>query len=353
LITYIISFLLAFILSLVINGAFVFYAKPSSITDKRKDQVRWSDIPKPSCGGISFYIVFLLSLCSIAVMMDDFNIFADKEMIGIVVSLTLAFFMGWADDSYNVTPVIKVVMQILCGLFLIWGGISINVFGNAWIDYSLTMLCIVGIMNSINMLDNMDGIATLVSILIISTVAFLIILQFDFRDVYFLLMVGAIGALLGFLIYNWHPSKIFMGDSGSQFLGLFMAIIAIKYLWNSSDGLKGEEIARSKPFALNLLTFILPAVDTTFVFINRLRRGASPFVGGNDHTTHQLSYYGFSDRQVALIFIILGLISLTLVIFAQHLVVEWNHFYTLVYFIYFLILLLMFFIIGESNKVEI
>ena len=147
-------------------------------------------------------------------------------------------------------------------------------------------------MNSINMLDNMDGITAQTSFFIITTAIIFLSFNSGFEKYDYMICLGAIGSLIGFLFYNFHPSRMFMGDSGSQFLGLLVAIIGIKYFWNIEDFKTGTTIP-TKQIVTVLIVFTLPIVDTTSVVINRIARKSSPFVGGKDHTTHHLSYLGF------------------------------------------------------------
>ena len=115
-----------------------------------------------------------------------------------------------------------------------------------------------------------------------------------------------IGAVLGFLKYNIHPSKLFMGDAGSQFIGLFVAFFSIKYLWNV-----GSDTHHSSWMGviITLIAFTPAAADTFTVVINRLKKKQSPMVGGKDHTTHHLVYSGLNDKGVWYVFTVIGFIS--------------------------------------------
>jgi UDP-GlcNAc:undecaprenyl-phosphate GlcNAc-1-phosphate transferase len=125
-------------------------------------------------------------------------------------------------------------------------------------------------------------------------------------DIYSIITIGVIGSLIGFLYYNVNPSKLFMGDAGSQFIGLFVAFISTHHLWNTG-------LSTNTPswvgFAISLVAFTPAAADTLTVVINRLKRGQSPMVGGKDHTTHHLVYSGLTDKKVWYVFTFIGLIS--------------------------------------------
>jgi UDP-GlcNAc:undecaprenyl-phosphate GlcNAc-1-phosphate transferase len=235
------------------------------------------------------------------------------KIIGIFVVCTIAFIMGLADDAYNTQPLLKFSTQLVCGFTLYFTGTNINTFDCEYINFALTVLWVVGIMNSINMLDNMDGITTTVSIIIL---LFVIILNVNLNTMLTplpILSLGILGTLLGFLVYNWHPAKMFMGDTGSQFLGSFLAVIGIDDCFNASHVITMSD---ASPVFIGLvvlaLVFILPLTDTLTVTINRIKKGKSPFIGGKDHTTHHLFFRGFSPKQVVILFVAIGIVGMLL-----------------------------------------
>jgi UDP-GlcNAc:undecaprenyl-phosphate GlcNAc-1-phosphate transferase len=162
------------------------------------------------------------------------------------------------------------------------------------------------------MLDNMDGITgtTVFFILSACLMSSWLIIGFN-ANIWSISMIAVIGAVLGFLSMNIHPSKLFMGDAGSQFIGLFVAFFAIDNLWNIPFSL---ELPSWLGALIALVAFTPAAVDTLTVVINRLRRGQSPMVGGKDHTTHHLVYSGLNDRQVWYVFLGIGFVATLLVI---------------------------------------
>jgi UDP-GlcNAc:undecaprenyl-phosphate GlcNAc-1-phosphate transferase len=119
-------------------------------------------------------------------------------------------------------------------------------------------------------------------------------------------LVAQLGGLIGFLRYNLYPSKMFMGDTGSQFLSLVVAFYSIHFLWNSSGQL---QLPAWSGLLLALAAFFPAAVDTFTVVINRLRKGQSPMVGGKDHTTHHLVYKGLSETQVWRVYFLMSLVA--------------------------------------------
>ena len=221
---------------LVINTILLKFSKTLGIRDKENTMIRWSNVSKPALGGITFFMSFLVSTACFGILFDHNELFKNGEIISLIGALCLAFIMGLADDAYNTKPWLKFFIQITCGLILIFGSLKtgnsnhiISIFEYDLLNYIITTLWVVGIMNSINMLDNMDGITTITSIFIFLTALVFLALQNAFQHYDFMIVLGLMGALVSFLFYNRSPSKMYMGDSGSQFLGLLLAIIGIKY----------------------------------------------------------------------------------------------------------------------------
>ena len=270
-------FLGTVLLSFLINGLFLKFASNLGIRNTSETVIRWSPQSKPSLGGISFYLIFLISITSYSIFFEQTTIL-NKQILGMLAACTLAFLLGLSDDAYNTKPMLKLTIQICCALILVSTGTYISIFSNIYFNYALSLFWIVALMNSINMLDNMDAITTIVSITIIMSALFIIYINKSGHTINTIILIGVMAALIGFLFYNWHPSKIFMGDTGSQFLGLFLAAMGIKYFWNTPD--VNGNLIQSKQFFVTILTFAIPIIDTTAVVLNRRRSGKSPFIGG-------------------------------------------------------------------------
>lgn len=344
-------FIFNLVFSVLVNTILLKFSRNLGIRETSETVIRWASTSKPALGGITFFICFLVSLSFYSVFFSGHNIFNNHQALGVLGTVSLAFILGLADDAYNTKPLLKFSIQLVCSVILIFTENYITIFGEyEWLNYSLTFLWVVGIMNSINMLDNMDAITTTVSITIILSVLMSIRMSNEVSLFDTLVLIGVTGSLCGFLFHNWHPSKMYMGDTGSQFLGMFLAYFGIKYLWNSADFFE-EQIA-SKQLCTVLVAFILPITDTSFVVISRLLRGQSPFVGGKDHTTHNLSYCGLSDSQVAFFFTGMGGFSVFLVILINRYIYSWSHIYTLIFFLYFAVLLTAAFLLKRHRKNE-
>ncbi len=297
-------FFLCFIFSLLINYILLRFAQTLGIRNKEEYQARWNSNAKPALGGISFYVIFLFSfIFTLLLPHSDFGF--NLQIVGILIAATLAFLMGLADDAFNTQPLLKFLTQVFCAFIIIFSGHSVVIFENQFINYLITIFWVVGIMNSINMLDNMDGITTIISIVIGLFIVALNISLFNTGSYSTTLNLGVLGALFGFLVYNFHPSKMFMGDTGSQFLGLFLAVMGIDNCWNSPNShlIGGFPLLN---IILVILVFLIPLTDTFTVVFNRLRAGRSPFVGGKDHTTHHLFFKGITEKRIAILYFLIS-----------------------------------------------
>jgi UDP-GlcNAc:undecaprenyl-phosphate GlcNAc-1-phosphate transferase len=259
------------------------------------------------------------------------------EVFGFLFAGSIAFFMGLADDAFNTKPTLKFILQIICALVLIYSGISIRVFENELINYGLTILWITGMMNSFNLLDNMDGITGSISLVICF---FMVIISVSLKQAtsyVTIFNICMIGSLIGFLFYNFHPSKMYMGDSGSQFLGLVLSAFGIVVCWNNSNDAILIE-SRIENICLVLLVFLLPITDTVTVFVNRTLKGSSPFIGGKDHTTHYLFFKGLTEKRIAFLYFF---ISISSCVIAYHLIMESSKTLLYIGFSFFVIVFLI------------
>ena len=315
---------IAVVLSLAINYLLLkFSFNLGSRNNVAFKQVRWTAHVKPSIGGISFFIIFLLSWGIYGFISQEKGNVPDKQIIGIVAATSLGFLAGLYDDAFNTNPLLKFLLQLTCGVILVSFNVKINISNLEFINIFFTLMWVVGLMNSINMLDNMDGVTGSISaFIIIGLIGVLAITGHAASDFYMLILTGVLGAVIGFLRFNWSPSKIFMGDTGSQFLGVFLASISIIFLWKFNEGNQG--LLQVKPFVLPALFFIIPIIDTTTVTVRRLLRGQSPFVGGKDHITHHFAYLGLKESNIVLLLLATTLFSFPAAILLLKNPVAWN-----------------------------
>ena len=139
-----------------------------------------------------------------------------------------------------------------------------------------------------------------------------------------------------------------MGDTGSQFLGIFLASIGILFFWNYK--IPEVRMPESERFLFPLLVFMLPIIDTTIVVFSRLSRGSSPFVGGKDHTTHALAKLGVSERMVAMIYLLIGMLNMALIFIIIKYIPDFNIMFSIIFGIYYIIMFSVFFYISRITK---
>ena len=345
-----IYFFVAVALSLAINYLLLkFSFNLGSRNNFTFKEVRWSSHVKPAVGGISFFIVFLLSWGIYGLVTPEKADIPSLTIIGVVAACSIGFLSGLYDDAFNTNPLIKFLMQLVCGIILVACGIKIDISNFELINIFFTIVWVVGLMNSINMLDNMDGVTATISGLIIGGIMLaLLSTQSQGSEFFMLILVGVFGALVGFLKFNWSPSKIYMGDTGSQFLGVFLAATSIIYLWQFNAGNQG--LLQVKPFVLPALFFIVPIVDTTTVTIRRLLRGESPFVGGKDHITHHLAYLGLKEKQIVFILAATTLLSFPVALF--FLKNTWNFYMSFAVLAYVIMVFFIFQFIYKKGEIK-
>ncbi len=342
---FIIFFFIAFVFSFFENKFFLKNSKTSNFRKSNISAIRWENQTKPIFGGITFYTIFLLTVIFYYFFIS--STLSSNNIVFIII-ITIAFFMGLADDVLNTSPYFKFSFQLLIATILVFSGIYINITNSVFLNYFITYFWVVGIMNSINMLDNMDAISSSISITILIGVVLNIILSDSISIFPLLISVATIASLISYLIYNWHPSKLYMGDNGSQFLGALLAILGILFFWNNKTSFITHSF--SKQFLIAIIAFIIPITDTTSVTINRLLKKKSPFIGGKDHTTHHLSYLGFSDRQVAIILMLLSFLSVLISVFIANFIIIWKPIHIVLYSIYALIIFITLYSITRISK---
>lgn len=326
------------LLAIACNILLLRFSRSLGIRNKNDVVVRWSNESKPSLGGVSFFVVFVFAAIAYSIVFHEApNIFQNKQYVGLFTAGSLAFLMGLADDAYNTKPLIKLIVQISCGVLFVITDTYIEFFHSYYLDAGLTVLWVIVIMNSLNMLDNMDGITGTTVFFILTTclVSCWIILPFN-NNVWIIMLVSVLGAVLGFLTMNINPSKLFMGDAGSQFIGLFVAFYGVKFLWNVGSADPGNMHPSWLGLCVTLVAFTPAAADTLTVVINRLKKGQSPMVGGKDHTTHHLVYAGLTDKKVWFVFVGIGLLATLLSIMMVHLI-SLNTYAPVAFFVFYFI----------------
>ncbi len=347
---YIFTLFFGVVVTILTNHILLAFSKNLGMRGNEVKQVRWATTTKPSLGGFAFYVVFLGIMAFLSTQEVESFIITKKQLLGIFIAVSIGFFIGFADDTYNTNPLLKFLGQFLCAIALYMGDIQISIVpNNDLLNFTFTSLWVVGLMNSINMLDNMDGIAASASTVIV--LGLLIVHNFskkeDIRLTY--ILVASFASLIGFLYHNWTPAKMYMGDAGSQFLGVFLAVFSIFIVWNEKEGESGSSF-QFRQLVLPALLFIIPLIDTITVTIRRLLRKQSPFVGGRDHTTHHLVYFGFTEKQVAILLTLINIISMSIVVIIFINKNQWSNWITGGAALFFLFVFISFQVVYNKGK---
>ena len=235
----------------------------------------------------------------------------ETEVKPLVIGSVLIYLVGLIDDIYDLKPIIKLIGQIVAALVVVYYGVTIDFislpigptihFGILGVP--ITVIWIVAITNAINLIDGLDGLASGVSAIALATIGFIAILQANI----FIIMICSvlIGALLGFLCFNFHPAKIFLGDSGALLIGFIVGFLSLL-------GFKNITFV-SLFFPIVILA--VPFIDTLFAMIRRVKKGQHIMQADKSHLHHKLLELGYSHRQtVVLIYSIAILFSLSSII---------------------------------------
>ena len=268
--------------------------------EKKDSEVRLSNLKVPTFGGISMSIAFLLSTRLLGKV--------DTEIKQIAFYAVFITFIGFIDDKYNLNWKLKLSLQFfavsmpiyLLDLFLnVEKLIGVNFNNN--LNLLFTIIWIILLVNSLNFLDNMDGLAATTATMIAVSLAILSFItnQYKLTDISIIL----IASMLGFLFYNLPDAKLYMGDSGSLFIGYCLGFISVLFSWNSN--IESSWIFQIQPV---ILFFTIPIIDFITVVISRIKEGKSPMTGGTDHISHRLLKKGYSNVQVLIIFVVMSLI---------------------------------------------
>ena len=264
----------------------------------RPSQERWHQKTTALMGGIAIYIGMAIPLFLVA----DFKslsphvvrttgILPSADPVAVLwVGLTLMFILGLLDDFINIKPHTKLLGQIMIASLVAFLGFRLNWFVSLTGDTIVTIFWIVGITNALNLLDNMDGLCAGIGLITSLALAWMF-----GKDALYIMMAALIlvGALAAFLLYNFNPASIFMGDSGSLMIGFSVAFLSLIY---------AEIHATTKIAAVvvPILILMVPIFDTTLVTLIRTLSGRKASIGGKDHTSHRLVLMGFTERGAVL-----------------------------------------------------
>lgn len=276
--------------------------------------------PTPYLGGLAMLAGWLVAVVLAGMVFLDGD--SRSPIIGIVIGATIATTIGLVDDLTDVKPVVKLAGQLLAAYALVFSGVGLRIGEVLFIPLRLSpsptvsmavsaafsVLIVLAVCNSVNLLDGLDGLCSGVIVIMVGalTVLAVSLARFGLSDTYdptrMIVCMAILGAILGFLPYNFNPASIFMGDAGSMLLGFNAAAIFL---------LLGENALNIRWFYAGLIVFGLPAMDTGLAIFRRVRAGQSLAAPDAHHLHHQLVRQGLTVRQtVALLYVLASLFSL-------------------------------------------
>ena len=276
--------------------------------DVPRDNRRMHNHPIPRMGGLAIFFGFILSALIFVPL--------DAPLRGMLLGAVIIVILGIFDDIYALPALPKLLVQIAAATVAVLMGNQIEVLSNpnifssnpywdlGFLSIPISVFWIVGITNAVNLIDGLDGLACGVST--ISSMTMLVIALTVAEPDVALLMAALAGGCIGFLPYNLNPAKIFMGDTGSTFLGFILATVSIEGLFKSYAIIS---------FAVPFLMLGLPIFDTCFAILRRVSHGQSPMAPDRGHIHHRLIDMGFNQKQaVAVLYIISAILGLCAVV---------------------------------------
>lgn len=306
------AFVTALLLSFASTPIAKNFAYKIGAIDVPKDKRRMHKKPIPRLGGLAIFSGFFISTLVFC------NAYISKEIYGMLLGAIVIVALGIFDDVLALKPAQKFGFQLLATGLPVAFGVRItslpNIFGpseayislNIYLQYAVTIIWLLAILNAVNLIDGLDGLAVGVSaIMSLCVMMIVIILQAPAVAV---VAAALAGACLGFIPYNFNPAKLFMGDTGSMFIGYTLAVMSVMGLF------KAYAIIA---FAVPFLIFGLPIFDMAFVSIRRVLSGKSPMSADKTHLHHRLIDLGFTQKQaVTIMYAIAAVLGLTAVLIA-------------------------------------
>lgn len=304
----VLAFTVAFIVAFATTPLAEKLAYKIGAVDVPKDSRRMHKKPIPRLGGVAIFFGFLVAMICFAVL--------TPEYLGMLTGASIIVALGILDDRKPIKAIVKFLVQIVAALIVAYFGVRIEIFTNpnlfstenylvlGNLSFPVTVIWIVAITNAVNLIDGLDGLAA--GVASISSICLLIIslMVNELNTAVFTCCLA--GACLGFLPYNFNPAKIFMGDSGSTFLGFMLACISIEGMF------KGYAVIS---FAVPLLVMALPIFDTSVAILRRIKNKKPIMAPDRGHIHHKLIDMGFSQKQAVLIlYSISGLLGLSAII---------------------------------------
>ena len=303
-----VSLVAALVMSFAATPVVKTFANKVGAIDVPKDDRRAHDHPIPRLGGLAMFLGFILSVV----------LFADitKQIQGVLLGSVVVVIVGVIDDIIPLKAWIKLLAQIIAALIAVFHGVVIEILSNpnilssenylnlGYLSIPLTVIWIVAITNSVNLIDGLDGLAGGVSG--IGSATMLVIALLVAEGNVAVIMAALAGACIGFMPYNINPAKIFAGDTGALLLGYVLATMSVIGLF---------KVYAIISFAVPFLVLALPLFDTVFAFIRRLIKGKNPMAPDRGHVHHRLMDLGLTQKQaVAILYCISTVLGLAAVV---------------------------------------
>lgn len=291
---YSIGILAAIILAVILTPAvkrFAFFVGAVDKPNQRKVHTRLM----PRLGGLAIFLAFVGAFFIIAPMMVDLNW---KVASALLMGGSLIVLVGAFDDKFDLSPKTKLAVELVAALIIVfYGDIQIDLvnlpFGDSfetkWLSVPLTIFWIVGVTNAVNLIDGLDGLAAGVSGIANATILVMAVMMGNVTVILFSALL--LGSIIGFLFYNFHPAKIFMGDSGALFLGFCLATLSVL----------GFKQATLVSFIVPILILGVPLSDTFFAIVRRRLNKMPISVADKNHLHHCLLQLGFGHRNTVLV----------------------------------------------------
>ena len=308
------AFVIAFIVTFATTPLVRRFAYKIGAVDVPRDKRRVHKRPTPRIGGLAIIFGFLVAIIS-------FNDSWTKELVSILIGVGILGVLGIIDDCKELDAKLKFVVQIVAALVVvIFGDIRISVMSNPnvfsenpyiifpqWLSITVTVLWIVFMTNAVNFIDGLDGLAAGVSAIMSMSLVFIAITYHEYEIA--LLGIALMGACFGFLPFNFNPAKIFMGDTGSMFLGYMLSVLSVQGMFKSYAVIS---------FAVPIIMLGLPLFDALFAMLRRLLTGKNPMSADRGHLHHRLYDMGFSQKQtVFILYAISGVLGITSILLAE------------------------------------
>lgn len=306
----VLALLVALVVSFLTTPVVKTFAYKVGAIDVPKDARRMHKVPIPRLGGLAIFLGFMVSILLFV------NIRGNQQMQSILLGAVIIVVLGVVDDIMALPAGLKFVVQIVAALIPATHGVTILAFSNPnifsdrlyWVlgglSVPFTVIWIVAITNSVNLIDGLDGLADGVSAISATTMLVIALLYSEAQVA--IVMAALVGACVGFMPYNLNPAKMFMGDTGATFLGYILATMSIQGLFKYYAVIS---------FVVPFLILGLPIFDTSFAFIRRIAHGQSPMHADRGHIHHRLIDMGLSQKQaVATLYVIAAILGLSAVV---------------------------------------